>query len=68
MLRSANSAPPLYPFLVSVYFIVALAAANGGELIGPRDLLGPILIGLLIEAVIFRAIEARTVTLWGMQR
>jgi len=27
-----------------------------------------ILIGLLIEAVIFRAIEARTVTLWGMQR
>jgi len=27
-----------------------------------------ILIGLVIEAVIFRAIEARTVTLWGMQR
>jgi NitT/TauT family transport system permease protein len=27
-----------------------------------------ILIGLLIESVIFRAIEARTVNLWGMQR
>ena len=27
-----------------------------------------IIIGLLIEAVIFRTIEARTVTLWGMQR
>jgi len=27
-----------------------------------------ILIGLVIEAVIFRTIEARTVTLWGMQR
>jgi NitT/TauT family transport system permease protein len=27
-----------------------------------------ILIGLLVESVIFRAIEARTVNLWGMQR
>ncbi len=27
-----------------------------------------IIIGLVIEAVIFRAIEARTITLWGMQR
>jgi NitT/TauT family transport system permease protein len=27
-----------------------------------------ILIGLLIESVIFRAIEARTINLWGMQR
>ena len=31
-------------------------------------LLTVILIGLLIESVIFRAIEARTVNLWGMQR
>ena len=27
-----------------------------------------IIIGLLVESVIFRAIEARTVNLWGMQR
>ena len=27
-----------------------------------------ILIGLFVESVIFRAIEARTVNLWGMQR
>jgi NitT/TauT family transport system permease protein len=31
-------------------------------------LLAVIVIGLLVEAVIFRAIEARTVKLWGMQR
>ena len=31
-------------------------------------LLAVILIGLVIESVIFRAIEARTVNLWGMQR
>jgi sulfonate transport system permease protein len=31
-------------------------------------LLAVILIGLLVESVIFRAIEARTVNLWGMQR
>jgi NitT/TauT family transport system permease protein len=31
-------------------------------------LLAVIMIGLLVEAVIFRAIEARTVKLWGMQR
>jgi NitT/TauT family transport system permease protein len=31
-------------------------------------LLTVILIGLLVESVIFRAIEARTVNLWGMQR
>ncbi len=31
-------------------------------------LLMVIIIGLLIESVIFRAIEARTVNLWGMQR
>jgi NitT/TauT family transport system permease protein len=31
-------------------------------------LLTVILIGLAVESVIFRAIEARTVTLWGMQR
>jgi NitT/TauT family transport system permease protein len=31
-------------------------------------LLTVILIGLFIESVIFRAIEARTVNLWGMQR
>ena len=27
-----------------------------------------ILIGLAVESMIFRAIEARTVNLWGMQR
>src|SRR6266545_570257 len=48
MLGKANSAPPPYPFLASAYFIVALAAANGGELIGPRDLFWPILISLSI--------------------
>lgn len=31
-------------------------------------LLAVILIGLIVESVIFRAIEARTVNLWGMQR
>jgi NitT/TauT family transport system permease protein len=31
-------------------------------------LLAVIVIGLLVEAVIFRTIEARTVKLWGMQR
>ena len=31
-------------------------------------LLAVIVIGLLVEAVIFRAVEARTVKLWGMQR
>ena len=31
-------------------------------------LLAVILIGLLVESVIFRAIEARTVRRWGMQR
>ena len=31
-------------------------------------LLAVIVIGLVVEAVIFRAIEARTVKLWGMQR
>jgi len=31
-------------------------------------LLTVILIGLAVESAIFRAIEARTVTLWGMQR
>ena len=31
-------------------------------------LLAVIVIGLLVEVVIFRAIEARTVKLWGMQR
>ncbi len=31
-------------------------------------LLAVIFIALVIEAVIFRTIEARTVTLWGMQR
>ena len=31
-------------------------------------LLHAILIGLSVESVIFRAIEARTVNLWGMQR
>jgi len=31
-------------------------------------LLAVILIGLAVESVIFRAIEARTVNLWGMQR
>jgi NitT/TauT family transport system permease protein len=31
-------------------------------------LLTVIIIGLLVESVIFRAIEARTVNLWGMQR
>ncbi len=31
-------------------------------------LLTVILIGLLVESVIFRAVEARTVNLWGMQR
>jgi NitT/TauT family transport system permease protein len=31
-------------------------------------LLTVILIGLLVESVIFRSIEARTVNLWGMQR
>lgn len=31
-------------------------------------LLMVIIIGLLVESVIFRAIESRTVNLWGMQR
>ena len=31
-------------------------------------LLAVILIGLFIESVVFRAIEARTVQRWGMQR
>jgi NitT/TauT family transport system permease protein len=31
-------------------------------------LLAVILIGLLVESVVFRTIEARTVNLWGMQR
>jgi len=31
-------------------------------------LLAVVLIGLVVESVIFRAIEARTVNLWGMQR
>ena len=31
-------------------------------------LLAVILIGLIVESVIFRALEARTVNLWGMQR
>ena len=31
-------------------------------------LLAVILIGLVVESVIFRALEARTVNLWGMQR
>ncbi len=31
-------------------------------------LLAVILIGLIIESVVFRSIEARTVNLWGMQR
>ncbi|MGB8444851.1 MAG: ABC transporter permease, partial [Pseudolabrys sp.] len=30
--------------------------------------LAVIFIGLVVESVIFRAIEARTVNLWGMQR
>jgi hypothetical protein len=48
MLRKGNSTPPSYPFLASAYFVVALASANGGELIGPRDLLSPVLISLSI--------------------
>ena len=31
-------------------------------------LLAVILIGLIVESVVFRSIEARTVNLWGMQR
>jgi hypothetical protein len=45
-----NSTRPWYPFLASAYFIVALAAANGGELIGPSDLLWPLVISLMIAA------------------
>jgi hypothetical protein len=49
MLPKGNSTLlPLYPFLASAYFIVALASANGGELIGPRDLFWPILISLSV--------------------
>jgi hypothetical protein len=48
MLPRANSAPPLYPFFASAYLVVALAAANGGELIGLGDLFWPILISISI--------------------
>ena len=34
---------------------------------GPLEMLAVILIGLLVESVIFRAIEKRTVQRWGMQ-
>src|SRR4051812_33908773 len=43
-----SSAPPLYPFLMSAYLIVALAAANGGELIDPTELYWPLLVSLVV--------------------
>jgi hypothetical protein len=48
MRRLAELTPPGYPFLASAYLVVALAAANGGELIDPGELRWPLLISLLV--------------------
>lgn len=44
---------PLYPLLAAVYFVLALAAANGSELIRFADLVRPLLISLTICAFIW---------------
>lgn len=67
--------------LVAAELVFGVSARSGGigwyifearnELDTPTvfsGLLTVILIGLLVESVIFRAIEARTVNLWGMQQ
>jgi len=67
--------------LVAAELVFGVSSRSGGigwyifearnDLDTPRvfsGLLTVILIGLLVESVIFRAIEARTVNLWGMQR
>lgn len=51
MASDANSGSPLYPFLASAYLVVALAAANGAELVGPGDLLRPVVISLVVAFV-----------------
>ena len=67
--------------LVAAELVFGVSARSGGigwyifearaELDTARvfsGLFAVIIIGLLVESVIFRAIEARTVNLWGMQR
>ncbi len=51
------------PFLVEQFFacLAGLAAVFAG-------LLTVIIIGLLVEGLIFRSIEVNTVRKWGMQR
>ena len=42
---------PVHPFLLAVYFVLALDAANGSELIRLTDLIGPTSISLAVAAV-----------------
>ena len=44
---------PLHPLLLAVYFVLALAAANGSELIRPADLTQPLLWSVTICGVIW---------------
>ena len=59
----------LWPFLVGGIGWYIFEARNDLDTATVfSGLLTVILIGLFVESVIFRAIEARTVNLWGMQR
>jgi NitT/TauT family transport system permease protein len=52
--------------------VCVFAAANAETRVDTATvfsgLLTVILIGLFVESIIFRAIEPRTVSMWGMQR
>ena len=58
--------PARYGMLVMVF--LSVTAGFGALVLERRSRLLVILIGLFVESIIFRAIEARTVNLWGMQR
>jgi hypothetical protein len=50
----------LYPFLAGLYPVLALAAANGGELIRPADLVRPLVISAAAAVVAWLASRAVT--------
>lgn len=58
-------AVPAYPFLISMYFVLALAAGNGGQLIRPSDLTRPLLASLALTISVW--IIAAVIT-WNAQK
>jgi hypothetical protein len=51
---------PLYPFLAAVYPALALAAANGGDIVRPGDLARPLAISLVAAATAWLVSRAIT--------